>query len=185
MLVSPDQITLDTKIRICKLTTHSLLFENLHYELCNTNFRATRHCQKEKSKQNRKDWWKKSFTAANQRGFFSVQQLCIIILCMSLVELLIVLKRIHVLQTFRWSFLKTRLKNNRDSSELSKKDRFSYSFQRTVSCLFSYPILFSMLLAASDLLAPLTHLSLPLWRNCWYIYMDYSFVRYFFLFCYL
>ncbi len=35
MLVSPDQITLDTKIRICKLTTHSLLFENLHYELCN------------------------------------------------------------------------------------------------------------------------------------------------------
>jgi hypothetical protein len=36
MSVPPDQITLDTKIRICKLTTHSLLFENLHYEFCNT-----------------------------------------------------------------------------------------------------------------------------------------------------
>lgn len=48
---------------------------------------------------------------------------------MSLVELLIALKKIHVLQTFGLNFLKTRYGNNRDSSELSKKERFSYSFQ--------------------------------------------------------
>jgi len=80
MYQSPDRITLDTKIRICKLSTHSLLFEKLRYELCNTMLELPDTARKRTVNKTEKTD-ERNLSLHQTREVFSVFKSCVSLSC--------------------------------------------------------------------------------------------------------